>query len=40
MPKRSANEMGKEYDFFELKGGVRGKYYQQAKVGTNCADRP
>jgi hypothetical protein len=35
MPKRSANEMREEYDFSELQGGVRGKYYQQAKVGTN-----
>jgi hypothetical protein len=24
-----------EYDFSELKGGVRGKYFKQAKVGTN-----
>ena len=35
MPKRSANEMRAEYDFSELKGGVRGKYYRQAKAGTN-----
>ena len=35
MPKRSASEMREEYDFSELKGGVRGKYYRQAKAGTN-----
>ena len=35
MPKSSANEMRAEYDFSQLKGGVRGKYYQQAKAGTN-----
>ena len=35
MPKRSVNEMRGEYDFSELKGGVRGKYFKQAKVGTN-----
>ena len=24
-----------EYDLSQLKGGVRGKYYRQAKAGTN-----
>jgi len=35
MPKSPANEMRAEYDFSQLKGGVRGKYYSKAKVGTN-----
>ncbi len=35
MPKNPANEMRAEYDFAQLKGGVRGKYYSKAKAGTN-----
>ena len=27
--------MRPEYNFSQLKGGVRGKYYQQATAGTN-----
>ncbi len=27
--------MRAEYDFSQLKGGVRGKYYSKAKAGTN-----
>jgi len=29
------DELRSEYDLSQLKGGVRGKYYQQAKAGTN-----
>jgi len=29
------DEICPEYDLSQLKGGVRGKYYQQAKAGTN-----
>ena len=35
MPKSSANEMRAEYDFSKLKGGIREKYYRQAKAGNN-----
>ena len=33
--KRKADELQPEYDLSRLKGGVRGKYYRQATVGTN-----
>jgi hypothetical protein len=33
--KRTDSEMRPEYDFSQLKGGVRGKYYKQATAGTN-----
>jgi hypothetical protein len=29
------DELRPEYDLSQLKGGVRGKYYQQATAGTN-----
>ncbi len=29
------DELRPEYDLSQLKGGVRGKYYQKAKSGTN-----
>lgn len=29
------DELRSEYDLSQLKGGVRGKYYQQARAGTN-----
>ena len=32
---RKADELRREYDLSRLKGGVRGKYYQQALAGTN-----
>ena len=36
MSEESENdEMREEHDFSELKGGVRGKYYLQARAGTN-----
>ncbi len=39
MPRRTRNRDGDdlrpEYDLSKLKGGVRGKYYEQAKAGTN-----
>ena len=36
MSKKSENDkMREEYDFSKLKGGIRGKYYRQAKAGTN-----
>jgi hypothetical protein len=33
--KRRPNDLRPEYDLSALKGGVRGKYYEQAKAGTN-----
>jgi hypothetical protein len=32
---RRRDELRPEYDHSRLKGGVRGKYYQQAIAGTN-----
>ena len=32
---RSPDDLRPEYDLSKLKGGVRGKYYQQAVAGTN-----
>ena len=29
------DELRPEYDLSQLKGGVRGKYYKQARAGTN-----
>ncbi|MBI3399861.1 MAG: hypothetical protein HY048_00450 [Acidobacteria bacterium] len=31
----SADDMRAEYDFASMKGGVRGKYFQRAREGTN-----
>ena len=31
----SSDELRPEYDLAKLKGGVRGKYYQDAVAGTN-----
>jgi hypothetical protein len=33
--KKTTDELQAEYDLSKLKGGVRGKYYQQATAGTN-----
>jgi hypothetical protein len=33
--KKKADELRREYDLSKLKGGVRGKYYEQARAGTN-----
>ncbi len=33
--KRTDDDLRAEYDLSRLKGGVRGKYYRQATVGTN-----
>jgi len=33
--KRMSDDLRPEYDLSQLKGGVRGKYYRQATVGTN-----
>ena len=33
--KRRDDDLRREYDLSQLKGGVRGKYYQQATAGTN-----
>jgi len=33
--KRLDDDLRPEYDLSQLKGGVRGKYYQQASAGTN-----
>lgn len=35
LAKTSSGALREEYDLSDLKGGVRGKYYQQAKAGTN-----
>ncbi|MGH9445628.1 MAG: hypothetical protein ACRD3O_07880 [Terriglobia bacterium] len=39
MPKRSAeipeDELRPEYNLTKLGGGIQGKYYRQAKAGTN-----
>ena len=32
---RQADELRPEYDLSKLKGGVRGKYYERARAGTN-----
>lgn len=32
---KPADELRPEYDLSKLKGGVRGKYYEQARAGTN-----
>jgi hypothetical protein len=32
-----ANELRPEYDFSEMKGGVRGKHVQRCNAGTNLA---
>jgi hypothetical protein len=32
---KQADELRREYDLSKLKGGVRGKYYEQARAGTN-----
>ncbi len=34
-PQAVENDLRPEYDLLQLKSGVRGKYYQQAKAGTN-----
>ncbi len=35
LAKALEDDMRPEYDLAKLKGGVRGKYYQQARAGTN-----
>jgi hypothetical protein len=32
---KKADELRPEYDLAKLKGGVRGKYYERARAGTN-----
>ena len=32
---KETNELRAEYDLSKLKGGVRGKYYERARAGTN-----
>ena len=32
---RPNDDLRREYDLSQLKGGVRGKYYQRAAAGTN-----
>ena len=34
-PIKTNDDLRPEYDLSRLKGGVRGKYYQRAAVGTN-----
>lgn len=33
--RKNPDELRSEYDLSQLKGGVRGKYYQEATAGTN-----
>lgn len=33
--KTTADDLRPEYDLTKLKGGVRGKYYERARAGTN-----
>jgi hypothetical protein len=33
--RRTPDSLRPEYDLTKLKGGIQGKYYQQAKAGTN-----
>ena len=33
--KKNNSDLRPEYDLSKLKGGIRGKYYRQARVGTN-----
>ena len=33
--KKNNDDLRLEYDLSQLKGGVRGKYYREAKAGTN-----
>ena len=33
--KTADDELRREYDLTQLKGGVRGKYYKRATAGTN-----
>lgn len=33
--KRSNDDLRPEYDLSRLKGGARGKYYEQVRAGTN-----
>jgi hypothetical protein len=32
---KESDELRPEYDLSKLKGGVRGKYYERARAGTN-----
>ena len=32
---KQSDELRREYDLSKLKGGIRGKYYEQARAGTN-----
>ena len=32
---KKADELRPDYDLSKLKGGVRGKYYERARAGTN-----
>jgi hypothetical protein len=34
-PTNTVDDLRPEYDLSKLKGGVRGKYYEQARAGTN-----
>lgn len=35
IPAKRSDDLRKEYDLSQLKGGVTGKYYRQATAGTN-----
>jgi hypothetical protein len=36
-PKPEADDMRPEYDLSQLRGGVRGKYFERYRAGTNLA---
>ncbi len=33
--RKATEELRQEYDFSSLKGGIRGKYFERYKAGTN-----
>jgi len=33
--KKNKDDLRREYDLSQLKGGIRGKYYREATAGTN-----
>jgi len=35
LPAKDDDDLRPEYDLSQLSGGVRGKYYERAKAGTN-----
>jgi hypothetical protein len=35
MPDKTQDDLRAEYDFSSMRGGVRGKYFERAKKGSN-----